>query len=101
MQAEMISRYTLQAEIWIHSNAETGEPCELSVFQVKSDTWILFSVLEALLFNVEWGREQIEALAGMPLDRVITVEIDLDGDAPGDVFEWWIASAKLLGEGER
>lgn len=61
------------AEVWIHSNAETGEPCEVSIAKIKSDEFLCFDFLR---FFLEYDfDDRIDEFNFLKLDEWHVIEL--------------------------
>lgn len=61
------------AEVWIHSNAETGEPCEVSIVKIKSDEFLCFDFLR---FFLEYDfDDRIDEFNFLKLDEWHVIEL--------------------------
>lgn len=61
------------AEVWIHSNAETGEPCEVSITKIKSDEFLCFDFIR---FFLEYDfDDRIDEFNFLKLDEWHVIEL--------------------------
>lgn len=90
------------AEVWIHSDAVTGEPCEVSIHRIKSDEFLGFDFLQYLIdYPLE---EQTEEFSDFSMDEWHIAELYYDCEDG----EWYFEGAKnteqpdeLIPEGEK
>ena len=61
------------AEVWVHSNAETGEPCEVSIINIKSDEFLCFDFIR---FFLEYDfDDRIDEFNFLKLDELHVIEL--------------------------
>ena len=79
------------AEVWLHSHAETGDPCEYEVFNVSGEKIPTHLIEHMIGCNTEW---EWLARAGVPMETVVHVkakacfESESDYDT-GAHDAWW------------
>ena len=78
------------AEIWVHSNSETGKPCQFDIFRITGES-IEMDLIESIA-NQEWRDNQLVCFDDLKMDTPHYAVIEIEYDES----YWYIASVTAV-----
>jgi hypothetical protein len=84
-----------KAEIFLHTNFETGEIVQVDVFSWWGDIWLYELLTDEFSNSLQ---DNVELFEKAPIESALFVEFVFDEDSDSDMEpnQWWIEKAKIL-----